>query len=75
MSQLLVTTPEKVCLQLPKDSQLYSADLLPGVSHHFCYPGGYKILADRLPEYIVPDLTGFKVRHGCYTISHAALAT
>ena len=33
MSQLLVITPEKVCLQLPRDSQLYSPDLLHGVSY------------------------------------------
>lgn len=34
-------------------------DLPPDRELH--YPGGYKILPDRLPNYIVPDLTGFKV--------------
>ena len=33
MSQLLVTTPEKVCLQLPIDYQLCAPILLHGVSH------------------------------------------
>ena len=34
MSQLLVITLEKVCLQLPSDSQLLSSNLLHGLSHH-----------------------------------------
>ena len=57
----MVTTPGKVGLGMPPVPIV--------IILHFCHKGhykhacagGYKILPDRLPEYVVPDLTGFKV--------------
>ncbi|CAL5219143.1 g920 [Coccomyxa viridis] len=39
----------------------YKGKGVPTVGHH-TRKGGYKILQDRLPQYVVPDLTDFKLK-------------